>query len=266
MAEAFTPEQLRQRVSALAVLGADVGGLEARLSQAASARECGDLIRARDLLSEVSAAVARAAAGASLAVGEEGGATPPGAPGVEDAVRREVEASLSQLQAAWREDLLNRTIAEVSARTARGLADLVRSGAFLEKIGPALQARAEEVARRAVNELAAELRRGIQEELAAVRASAPASPAAADAGSSGVAADSQAVVDAVLQKLNDAGILDRKPAVLPGDWTPAKLFESSEFKELLEDRLYHIVNYVKNELLPQALKGTRGGTVARPKA
>ncbi|MCI0343716.1 MAG: hypothetical protein L0216_21630 [Planctomycetales bacterium] len=265
MPEALTPEQLRQRVSALAVLGADVAGLEARLAQAASAREGGDLIRARDLLSEVSAAVGRAAAGASLAVAEEGEVAPGGSAEVAEVARREVEAALTRMQGAWRDDLLNRTISEVSARTARGLADLVRSGAFLEKIGPALQARAEDVARRAVNELAAELRRGIQEELAAARASAPAS-AGAEAGPGGAPADSQAVVDAVLQKLHDAGILDRKPAVLPGDWTPAKLFESPEFKELLEDRLYHIVNYVKNELLPQALKGSKGGTVARPKA
>lgn len=246
------PVDLRRWLAALASLGCEVGVLEAMVARAIASRAAGGN-DADETLHEVEAAVGRAVAGARLALaGGAGDGVPEGRSGasfdeVSAIARREAEAVLARVQAGWQDEMVGRTVAEVASRTGRAIADLAQSGAFLDKVTPTLLSKAEDTARRSVAELAGSLRQQLKDEVSRTRRLTKDGAKAPGPGL-------QDVVDEVLKRLHEAGLLDPKPGAPAPALTPAQILDSGEFKEVLEDRLHHIVNFVKNEVVPDEVR------------
>ena len=244
-------EVLRRRVEAIGTLGAPVGALLERLDQAAPddgpvlLEELESVVQA---VERVTAAVRDALAGApeddSVAAATAVAAAPPADAALDAMVKQQVDKTLQAVYASWREDILARTIAEVSTRTAKGISDLLRSRAFLDRIMPQVVSKAEEAARRSVGELGLALRQQVHEQISEAKGS----------GGKGTGASAAEVVDEVLKRLNDSGVLDRAPAAGGASLNLEDILDSQAFKTALEDRLHHIVTYIKNDVVPSELK------------
>ena len=246
------PVDLRGWLAALATLGCEVGVLEAMVARAVASRAAGG-DDADETLREVETAIGHAVAGGRLGLAggqATDGAGGPAGPSLEEVTaiaRREAEASLARARAGWQEDLVGRTVAEVASRTGRAIADLAQSGAFLEKVTPAILSKAEDTARRSVAELAGSLRQQLKDEVSRTKR-------LTKDGAKTPGPGLQDVVDEVLKRLHEAGLLDPKPDAAAPALTPAQILDSREFKEVLEDRLHHIVNFVKNEVVPDEVR------------
>lgn len=256
MDEALDLERLRASVRAIGALGAPVEALMERLEQAGGGG--GPVML--DEIEDVAAVVQRV----QKAVQEALSGTPRGDTGefprpatvTADAgvelgplVQTEVEKALETLAGKWREDILARTVAEVSQKTAKGLSDLIQSRAFLDRIVPQVLTKAEDAARRSVGELGLSLRQQIREELEKAAANS-----GSGGGEGGGGASAAQVVEEVLQKLNDSGVLDRAPAATGAPVNLDDVFDSRTFKESLEARLHHIVKYIEADVVPDAVK------------
>lgn len=240
MDEALDLDQVRRRVEALGALGAPVEALRERLAQAAPDGGpvlIDELEAVIEVVDRATDAVRRALASAPDTP-EVAAATAVAAAPVADAalaamVTQQVDRALAAAYGSWREDILARTVAEVSTRTARGIADLLQSRAFLDRVLPQVLAKADEAARRAVGELSQQLRGQTR-------------------GGTAPGATAEALVAEVLKRLNDSGVLDgHAPAAVP---PAADVLDSEQFKAVLEDRLHHIVTYIKSEVVPSEIR------------
>ncbi|MHC5019703.1 MAG: hypothetical protein ACYTGX_06245 [Planctomycetota bacterium] len=230
--DALDLDRLRDAVHAIGILGAPVDALLERLDQAGGAG--GPVML--DEIEEVSAVVLRvqkavqealsgAARGDTADV--QAGAVMVGLPEGADVgplVQAEVAKALETTGEGWRADILARTVAEVSQKTAKGLSDLIQSRAFLDRIVPQVLSKAEETARRAVGELGLSLRQQIREELEKA--------GAGEGGGGGGGASAATGAPVNLEEV----------------------FDSHHFKEALEARLHHIVKYIENDVVPDTLK------------